>query len=105
MPTPTSTPSSTATATVSPSTIQSDIFDFTFQDLTVKVGDTVVWTNRGITTHTSTSGTNGIFDGQGWDSGFMSTNETFGHSFTTAGTFPYTCVVHPFMNATMTVTE
>ena len=69
------------------------------------VGDTVVWTNRdNAIMHTATSGTNGTSDG-GWDSGFMSTNETFSHTFAAAGTFPYTCIIHPFMNATMTVTE
>ena len=88
-----------------PATVQSNIIDFVLQDLAIKAGDTVLWTNQGAATHTTTSGSDGGFDGQGWNSPFLSTDESFSHTFTSAGSFPYTCTIHPFMNATVTVTD
>ncbi|MBI4200268.1 MAG: hypothetical protein HY535_07335, partial [Chloroflexi bacterium] len=103
-PTPPPTPRPpTPTPTRTPATIPSDILDFTLQNLSVRVGDTIRWTNRGAATHTSTSGQNGVFDGAGWDSPLLGTGQTFSHTLTRSGSFLYTCRVHPFMNATVTV--
>lgn len=61
--------------------------------ITVTAGATVTWTNKDGFAHTVTSNT-GIFD-----SGSLSTNGTFSHLFSTAGTFPYKCTIHPTMTA------
>jgi plastocyanin len=72
-------------------------FFFNPNVLTITVNDTVVWTNTVPTTHTTTS--NGGF----WDSGNLGLNQTFSHTFASAGTFPYFCEIHPNMVATVTV--
>jgi uncharacterized protein (TIGR03118 family) len=85
-----------------------NIVDFGFQPatVTIKVGDTVLWTNTGSFTHTTTSGTTtgGVRHPDGlWDSGSLSTGHSFSHTFTTAGNFPYYCTPH-FTSMTGTVT-
>lgn len=67
-------------------------------DLTVHVGDTVIWTNTGAAAHTVTTD-----DGALFDSGTMKPDDTFSFTCTTAGTFPYHCTFHPWMKATITV--
>jgi plastocyanin len=65
--------------------------------ITVALGTSVTWTNKDAVAHTVTSNT-GIFD-----SGSISTNGTFSYTFSTVGTFPYHCTVHPYMTATVIV--
>ena len=84
-------------------TISSDIVNFILRSLTVGVGDRVTWTNRDGPPHTTTSGQNGVWDGVDWNSDFLSTDESFSRTFNSVGSFPYTCRVHPSMNATVTV--
>jgi plastocyanin len=77
-----------------------DIVDFSFNpaSVTVHVNDSVIWTWIGPTVHTATSDT-GL-----WDSGLLSAGSTkFTHTFTSSGSFPYFCEVHPFMTASVTV--
>jgi plastocyanin len=78
---------------------------FAPKEITVKVGDTVKWTNNDNTLHTVTSGKD-ISDpnkGKEFDTGLVgstaltTTGKTFQHTFTTAGEFPYFCQVHPGM--------
>ncbi len=86
-----------ATATV---TIQD--FLFTPQDVTVNVGDTVTWTNNGVFPHTTRS-TTGV-----WDSGIatpLTAGQSFNHRFTTTGTFPYFCQIHPSMTGRVIVLD
>jgi plastocyanin len=64
----------------------------------VKVGDTVSWTNDDDTLHTVTSGSGTDENaGASFDSGMMGTGKIFEHTFTTAGEYPYFCIVHPDM--------
>jgi glucose/arabinose dehydrogenase/plastocyanin len=69
---------------------------------TVKVGDTVTWTNDDDQPHTVTSG-NGPDDpnkGKAFDSGpsaLANNGKTFHHKFTQAGQYPYFCELHPTM--------
>jgi len=73
-------------------------FQFVPSNVTVKQGDTVTWTQKDTTQHTSTSDT-GV-----WNSPFLNLNDTFSQTFDTAGTFPYHCIPHAsFMRATVTV--
>ena len=65
---------------------------FTPQDVTINVGDTVRWTWVG-SGHSTTSGTPGNPDGL-WDSGVQNAGFTFSFTFTTAGVFNYYCSPH-----------
>jgi plastocyanin len=65
----------------------------------VKVGQKVVWTNNDTLQHTITSGSPGSADsGKEFDSGLtklLNKGDTFEHTFTTAGEYPYYCQLHP----------
>jgi glucose/arabinose dehydrogenase/plastocyanin len=68
-------------------------FSFSPKDVTVNVGDTVVWTQFDAVNHTVTSGTACSSDGT-FNSGFLSSGQTFSYTFATAGSFPYFCIPH-----------
>jgi plastocyanin len=67
--------------------------------LTVGVGDTVVWTNTGEIDHTVTA------DDGSFDSGTISPGETFEFTFDKEGEFAYHCDPHPFMVASIVVSK
>lgn len=67
--------------------------------LTVKVGTTVTWTNNDSYDHTVTSDT-GVFD-----SGHVSSGQSYTYTFAKTGTFPYHCSIHTFMTAKVVVTN
>jgi plastocyanin len=103
----TSTPTATATQagnaqTVVTITDSSGTFAFSPATLTIKAGTTVTWKNTTAAAHTVTSD-----DGKSFDSGIANPitaqSGTFSFTFTTAGTFPYHCAIHPFMMATIIV--
>ena len=74
-------------------------YNFTPAALTVPVGTTVLWTNKGQDTHTTTS------DSSMWDSGAMTNGKPFSFTFAKAGTFAYHCTFHAgLMRATVVVT-
>jgi plastocyanin len=74
-------------------------YSFMPSELTINVGDVVRWTNRDDMSHTATSN-NLLFN-----SGLISTNSSFQHTFTTTGTFDYHCSPHPFMTGRIIVTS
>ena len=92
----TTAPTSTPGAAAGTSATIKD-FEFAPATITIKVGDTITWTNNGPSVHTVTA------DEGSFDSGNMSQGKTFSHTFQTAGTFPYHCTPHPFMKATVIV--
>jgi hypothetical protein len=57
--------------------------------VTINVNDQVVWT--WVSDFDSTTSDTGL-----WDSGVFNTGHVFSNTFTSAGTFPYFCVVHGF---------
>jgi plastocyanin len=65
--------------------------------LTVGIGQTVAWQNESIGQHTVTS-VDGLFD-----SGVMNTGSSFAMTFTKAGTFNYSCTIHPTMKGSVLV--
>ncbi len=82
-------------------------FTFTPQELTINVGDTVVWTNNDVSKHTVTA-RDGSFDSGSDQADWMAQSATFTHTFDTAGTFPYYCIPHEgmeSMQATIVVGE
>lgn len=72
-------------------------------DVTVDVGGEVTWTNDDTAAHTITAGT--VEDGPTgpFDSGLVITGSAFTFEFEEAGTYPYYCIVHPWMAGTVTV--
>jgi plastocyanin len=70
-----------------------DIKNFAFSPVTLTIsnGQTVTWTNMDSVSHTVTS-TTGVFD-----SGPISPGQTFSYTFNNAGTFEYSCTIHPTM--------
>ena len=73
-------------------------FAFAPADITVTVGETVMWTNTDSASHTVTA------DDGSFDSGGIGPGATFTQAFTTAGTHTYHCTIHPSMTGTVTVT-
>ncbi len=71
--------------------------------LSVPAGTTVTWTNADDIAHTVTAGVPGTPSGA-FDSGNKVKEETFAHTFPTAGSFPYFCNNHNGMRAEVTVT-
>ncbi|MBI2855119.1 MAG: cupredoxin family copper-binding protein [Chloroflexi bacterium] len=64
-------------------------FAFSPAQLTVRVGDTVTWTNGDSVSHTAT--------GDGWNSGNLSNGQKYSKRFDTTGTYDYLCQIHPAM--------
>ena len=65
--------------------------------VSVRPGDTVVWTNNDQHDHTVDAA-----DGS-FTSGPISPGETFSRQFSKAGAVPYTCTLHPRMRGSVTV--
>jgi plastocyanin len=65
--------------------------------LEVQRGTTVTWVNRDQVQHTVTS------DNGNFDSGMINGGASWSYTFTEAGTFPYHCTPHPFMQARIIV--
>jgi amicyanin len=76
---------------------------FSPTSVTVKKGTTVTWTNHDSVKHDVESDTDS--PAGGLDSPLLAKGEQFSFTFDTAGTYKYHCNPHPFMKATVTVTE
>jgi plastocyanin len=72
-------------------------FRFTPAELTVKAGTTIRWTNHGYVPHTVN------FTDGAVNSGVLNNGNQFTHTFSTPGTYPYICHIHPFMHGTIVV--
>lgn len=91
---------STSPATPAVGVTQVRIVGFAYTPATVQVkaGTTVTWTNEDTAPHTVT------FKNGMRDSGVLRQGQSFSYTFTTAGTYPYYCAVHPSMTASVVVT-
>ena len=67
------------------------------EELTVAVGDTVVWINRDMVPHTATSAS-GRFD-----SNEIAPGKSWTHTVRATGEFAYICTYHPLMKAVLRV--
>lgn len=67
--------------------------------LDVEVGTTVTWVNNGAQDHTVTD------DDGAFDSGTLKPGEKFTFTFKKAGVYNYKCAPHPWMKASITVSE
>ena len=79
-----------------------DIRNFAYSPstITIKKGDTVVWTNHDSVGHTVTSD-----QGTELGSGIITTEDSYSHTFDVAGTYTYHCTIHPNMKGTVIVGE
>lgn len=75
------------------------MMDLQFQPQNIRIssGDTVTWTNDDSVAHTVTA------DNGDFDSGRLEPGQTFTHVFEEAGTYDYSCTIHPGMVGTVTV--
>lgn len=100
-PVPTSGVGVTPTADLTPksTTYHVSIQNFAFvqKSITIKRGDTVVWTNMDSAPHTITGGAGGPA------SGTLNNNGSYSFTFNTAGTFSYHCNFHPSMTGVVVV--
>jgi plastocyanin len=95
-------PTTSATGSAAPvagDAVSIDNFAFVPATLTVRVGSTVTWTNHDEEPHTIAA-SDGSFHSPG-----MGSQATYAHTFPTAGRFDYVCSIHPFMHATVVVTQ
>jgi plastocyanin len=77
--------------------VKIDNFSFTPQEIKVKAGTTVIWTNRDDIPHTVTS-TDLVFKSKTLD-----TDDKFTTTFSKPGTYPYFCSIHPKMTGKVIV--
>jgi plastocyanin len=73
-------------------------FAFAPDSRSVRVGDSVKWTNKDGATHTVTA------DDGAFDSGNLAGGKSFSFTFDEAGTYAYHCNIHRRMTGTVTVT-
>jgi amicyanin len=98
-PMPSATTSSAPTQPVAGTAVDITNFAFAPANLSVKVGETVTWTNKDEEPHTVVAN-DGSFHSPGLDA-----NGTYTFTFTTPGSFDYICSIHPFMRGTVVVTR
>jgi plastocyanin len=79
-----------------PLAVHIDNFTFVPAQLTVKIGQTVTWTNRDDIPHTV------VCPGK-FRSKAMDTDGTFAFTFTAAGEYKYFCSLHPHMTGAVKV--
>jgi plastocyanin len=73
------------------------------QEIQIKTGTTIVWTNADSVSHTVTSGDPSAGPSGAFDSDLIKPTKTFEHRFDSVGTTPYFCSVHPWMTGKVTV--
>jgi plastocyanin len=67
------------------------------QTITINAGESVTWMNEDSVSHTV------VADNGEFESGQLGQGETFSFTFASAGTYPYTCTIHPGMKGTIVV--
>ena len=85
-----------------------DDWCYMHSNLIVSVGTTVTWINSDTLPHTVTSGNAdadavGLDVPNGFDSGFMSIDDRFEHTFDVTGLYDYYCQLHPWMQGSVTI--
>jgi plastocyanin len=93
----------TAPAATSEVAVDIDTFRFAPDRTVVTAGSTVTWVNRDATRHTVTAGSVDEPDSR-FDETVDEVGDEVTATFDQAGTYPYFCVLHPFMTGTIEVT-
>jgi plastocyanin len=86
-----------AQATTDLTEVRIDNFSFGPTEVTVPAGTTVTWTNHDDIPHTVVS-TDKVFKSK-----VLDTDEKFSFTFSTPGTYPYFCSIHPKMTGRVIV--
>lgn len=86
-----------AKTTVSKNAVTIQNYAYSPATLTVKLGDTVTWTNQDSIGHSATA------DDNSFDTGILSQGQSKTITFNKAGTYTYHCRVHPYMHGTIVV--
>lgn len=73
-------------------------FSFSHEELKIKQGDSVTWTNKDSVKHTVTSDSGLILS-----SPLLSKDQKYSKIFSQKGTFTYHCELHPYMKASIIV--
>jgi len=73
--------------------------------VTIDVGGTVTWSNDDSAAHTVTSGTPAIGPDGYFDSSLFMAGTTFTITVNSPGTYPYFCIVHPWMTGSIVVLD
>lgn len=98
---PTPTPATRPTVTPAPqpggNAISMGENTFSPPSLAVIAGTTVTWSNNGQKPHTATSDTGA------WDSGLLTSGQSYSHTFDDPGTYSYNCLFHDGMAGTVIV--
>ena len=74
-------------------------------EVTIDVGGVVTWTNDDSAAHTLTGGSAADGPSGVFDSSLFMAGTSFEHKFEEVGTYPYFCMVHPWMEGIVTVQE
>ena len=69
----------------------------------IALGGTVTWENTDNAAHTATSGSPSDGPDGVWDSSLMMVNGSYSVTLDDAGTYPYFCMVHPWMQGIVIV--
>lgn len=102
-PTPTqSSQSSNMSQPVAPNTVQIRDFAFGPEKITIKKGTTITWTNHD-DAHHDVFPTSGASDFTA--SKLLAKGESHSFTFNQVGTYTYKCSPHPYMKASVEVTE
>jgi plastocyanin len=78
-------------------TVVIESMQFSPQQVEVKLGETVVWTNKDFFPHTATA------EDHSFDSGEIATNRSWRFKPRKKGVFPYVCTLHPTMKGRLVV--
>lgn len=97
-----STSSNTSSSAVETDTVSIKDYAFSPTAIKVKKGTKVTWTNEDTVKHTVTMDDDSK---EGPKSQLFGKGETYSYTFNSVGTFDYHCLPHPYMKATVTVTE
>lgn len=76
-----------------------EIRDYAYSpnDLTVRPGTKVTWTNRDAAPHDATA------DDKSWKTDILADGDVGSMTLDTPGTYQYHCSIHPYMKGTITV--
>jgi plastocyanin len=108
---------SSASASSNATTVYIVNFAYSPSDITVPVGTTVTWINQDSVGHTVTEGDPNspktasarVFDSSGegltGKVALIGPGQSWSYTFTSAGTYEYYCIVHPYMIGYVTVTS
>jgi plastocyanin len=87
----------TASAVAATHVVVIENMRFNPSDLTVNIGDSVVWVNKDLFPHTASASS------KTFDSGSIGSGGAWRYKASQAGSYPYVCRFHPVMHCTLTV--